>query len=79
MVAELNINKVSAQAWRRYEEIKQPLEAEHFGKFLVIEVKSGDHFIDEDDLQAFKKARAAHPRGTFYLIRIGSKVAFKFK
>ena len=79
MAVELNINEVAAQAWQRYAEIKQPLEAEHFGKFLVIEVKSGDYFIDEDDMQAIKKAKAAYPRGTFYLIRIGYKAAHTLK
>ncbi|MBI3949725.1 MAG: hypothetical protein HY314_04640 [Acidobacteria bacterium] len=79
MAVEPKIAEIAARAWQRYEEIKQPLEAEHFGKFLVIEVKSGDYFIDENDMQAIKKAKAAYPQGAFYLIKIGYEAAYKFK
>jgi hypothetical protein len=72
---ECGTTEVATLAWQRYEKIKKRVEAKHRGEFMVIEVKSGDYFIDQNDMQAIKKARAAYPHGTFYLIR----VAHKFK
>jgi hypothetical protein len=79
MAARMEMSEVSALAWQRYEKIKKRVEPKHRGEFMVIEVKSGDYFIDQNDMQAIKKAQAAHPKGTFYLIRIGYRVTHKFK
>ena len=79
MAVQMEMSEVSALAWQRYEKIKKRVEATHRGEFMVIEVRSGDYFIDQNDMQAIKKARTAHPKGAFYLIRIGYKVAHKFK
>lgn len=70
---------MSRLAWKRYEEIKAELEARHFGKYVMLEVDSGDYFIGDTDWEAYQKARQAHPEKIFHLIRIGYKAAHTLK
>lgn len=52
------------------------VEAEHKGKFLVLDVDSGDYEIDAEDIMAMKRARAKHPDAVFYIARIGVTAAY---
>lgn len=65
--------------WARYEEIREELEAQHYGDYVMIEVDSGDYFVGETPRQALQEAKNAHPNKAFYLIRIGYKAARKLK
>jgi hypothetical protein len=65
---------------RRGEEIyerdfKEKLEPAHTGKFLVIDIDTGDHEMDTDEVAAFQRAMARNPDGNRYLKRIGFPVA----
>jgi len=64
---------------KRYQEIKTQVEAKQKYKFIVIEVDSGDYFIDKDHRKAIIKARKKHPTEIFYLARIGAPAAFSMK
>jgi hypothetical protein len=64
---------------KRYEEIKEKIERRHKHKFIVIEVDSGDYFIDKDPVTATLKARKKYPTAIFYLARIGYPAAFSMK
>ena len=44
---------------------------QHRGKFLTLDILSGDYEIDEDDLSGEKRLRVRHPDGVFYGVRIG--------
>lgn len=61
---------------KRYEEIRDQVEKKYKNKFIVIEVDSGDYFIDKDSVKATLKARKKHPEAIFYLARIGYPAAF---
>lgn len=65
--------------WSHYEEIREELEAEHYGDYVMIEVDSGDYFLGKTPQQALQKAKDVHPDKAFYLIRIGYKAARKLK
>jgi len=65
--------------WTRYEEIKNELEAQHHGEYVMIEVDSGDYFVGKTSEEALHQAQFAHPDKVFYLIRIGYKAAHKLK
>lgn len=56
--------------------IRALVEAEHKGKFLVLDVNSGDYEIDAEDIAAMKRARAKHPEAVFYIARIGFSSAY---
>jgi hypothetical protein len=71
----------SEEVARRGEEIyerdiRSRVESEHRGKFLVIDIGSGDYEIDGNALDATHRVMARHPDGERYLVRIGSPAAY---
>ena len=48
---------------------------EHDGKFLVLDIESGDYEIGDDEMEASRRSRAKHPDGIRYLLRIGYRAA----
>ena len=59
------------------ERIRPQVEAAHKGKFIVIDIETGDFEVDIDDLVATKRALAKRPDGVLYGLRIGSPVAYR--
>lgn len=53
------------------------LEAENFGKFVVIDVSTEEAIIGDSPEDAMNSAREKLPNGVFHLIRIGSPGAFR--
>jgi hypothetical protein len=47
------------------------------GKFIVIDVTSGDYEIDSDHVKALERMLAHHGSDSLYSIRIGSPTAYK--
>ena len=56
-------------------EFKDKLEPAHIGKFLVIDIDTGDSEMDSDEVAAFQRAMARNPDGRRYLKRIGFSAA----
>ena len=56
-------------------EFKDKLEPTHTGKFLVIDIDTGDSEMDTDEVAAFQRAMARNPDGRRYLKRIGFSAA----
>ena len=61
------------------EAVSQELEKTHFGRFIAIEVDSGEYFIGDTALEATRKAQARYPGKIFFLGRIGYRTAYTFK
>jgi hypothetical protein len=57
--------------------IKPSLVADDDGKFVAIDVNSGDHEINEDDYAAISRLRARKPGAEVWLIRAGRKTAYR--
>ena len=57
-------------------ELKEALEANHFGQFVVIEPQSRDYFVHSEAVQASLAAKQVHPDRRCFLMRIGSEAAF---
>lgn len=55
--------------------LRSKLEREHFGKFLVIDVDTGEYEIDEDDLKASLRAYEQKPNGRRFGMRIGYRTS----
>ena len=53
-------------------EIGPQVEAENFGKVLVIDIETGDYELDTDDVAASHRLHAKHPGGALYAMRVGS-------
>jgi hypothetical protein len=72
----------SQEIARRGEEIYQrefrdKLEPTHTGKFLVIDIDTGDYELDADEVAALQRAMARNPDGARYLKRIGFAAAHR--
>jgi hypothetical protein len=67
------------RGWQRYTEVREELEAQHFGEFVMIEVDSGDYFLGATSQEALHRAEAVHPDKAFCLIRIGYKASHKLR
>ena len=59
------------------QQIRPALEPEHEGKFLVVDVETGQYEIDEDDLKATKRVLAKRPDAVLYGLRIGHAAAYR--
>jgi len=52
-------------------QLKSKLEPQNVGKFLVIDIDTGDYEMDEDDLSAALRAYAKSPDGARFEMQIG--------
>jgi hypothetical protein len=68
------ICRIGEEIYRR--DIRPKVMPQHKGKFLVVDIESGDYEMDEDDLRAEEKLRARRPEGVFFLLRVGYATAY---
>lgn len=59
-----------------HRDIRDKVIPQHKGKFLILDIRSGDYEIDTDDLSAEEKLRSRRPDGTFFGLRIGYTSAY---
>jgi hypothetical protein len=57
-------------------EILPSLDSSARGKFLVLDIESGEYEIDSNELAALKRVRARRPGARLYLLRIGFPAAY---
>jgi len=72
----INKAEMAAKGESIYATLKEKLEKEHRGKFVAIEVDSGDYFLGRTLQEADKKARQKYPDRVFYVIRIGRRAVW---
>ena len=64
--------EVAARGRAIYEQrIRDKVEPEHVGKFLVIDIETGEYELDADDVAVMKRAAQKHPADALYGMRIG--------
>lgn len=56
--------------------IKSLVEPEHIGKYIAINVETGDYEIDHDDLVVEDRLLKRYPNGNLFLTRVGAKIAY---
>jgi hypothetical protein len=49
------------------------------GKFVAIDVETGDHAIDADDYVAVKQLRIRRPLAEIWLVRVGQPAAYRMR
>jgi hypothetical protein len=69
---KFSLQEIADRGAARYSELKAGHEPENKGKFLAIEVESGDFYLGEESIKALEQARKAHPGKLFYVVKIGS-------
>lgn len=68
------IGRIGEEIYRR--NIRQKVMPQHKGKFLVLDIESGDYEMGEDDLSTEEILRARRPYGVFFGLRIGYTTAY---
>jgi hypothetical protein len=68
------IQRIGTEIYRR--DIRDQVMPQHKGKFLILDIESGDHEMDEDDLSAEEILRARRPDGILFGLRVGYKSAY---
>ena len=69
---------VAARGEAIYErQIHPTIDAEHHGKFVIIDIETGTYEIDRDDLTATKRVLAKRPDAILYGLRIGYPTAYR--
>jgi hypothetical protein len=59
-------------------DIRPSLEAANLGKFVAIDIETGDFEIDSDELAASDRLLARRPDAQTWLRRVGSRYARRF-
>ena len=57
--------------------VKPKLRPEDDGKFIAIDIDSGEFELDEDDYTAVARMKARHPGAEIYLARAGYPTAHR--
>jgi hypothetical protein len=57
-------------------EIKENLCPEDEGKFVLIDIETGDYEVDTDDMVATDRLFARHPEAQIWMRRVGSRYAY---
>jgi len=58
--------------------LRDKLEPEHKGKFLALDIETGEYEIDADEMATIHRARARMPNAVFYILRVGYPAANHF-
>lgn len=66
-----NVQDLIKRGGEIYETLKENLESEHSGKYVVIEVDSGKHFLGETRDEAISNARKEFPEKIMFIRRVG--------
>ena len=76
--AKFTPEEVASQGEAIYgQQIRDKVEPECNGKFLVMDIESGAYEIDADDLKATKRLLTRCPDAVIYGLRIGFPTAYR--
>ena len=60
------------------EKIRSRVEPHERGKFVVIDVETGDYELDANDATATKRLQKRRPEAVIYGLRVGYRAAYSF-
>jgi hypothetical protein len=70
--------EVARRGQELYEgKIRQKVEPEQIGRFLVVDIESGDYEVADDDLAASDRILARRPNAILYGLRVGRDYAYR--
>ena len=57
------------------QQIRPQVEPQQNGKFMVLDIETGDYEVDMDSYAAYERAAARRSDAPFYLLRVGFPTA----
>jgi hypothetical protein len=77
MLTRLSPEEVGERGRSLYRErIRDRVEKEHWGEFVLIDIESGDYEVDQDDVAAEERLLQRRPEAVLYLMRAGGLPAW---
>jgi len=73
------IREIASKGKALFQKLDPALREKYHGKFIAIEVDSGDYFIGERGIDASMQGKEKYPDKLFYVGRIGHRTAIKFR
>lgn len=71
--------ELGERAHQLYARLREKVETTgNIGKFIVLDVESGDYEIDEQGIESSRRLQARHPGVVLYALRIGYKTVASF-
>ncbi len=70
-IKEKSLQEIADKGTAFYQKIKNQYEPQDNGKFLAIEVETGNVSMADTSKEAVDQARAANPGKLFYVVKIG--------
>jgi hypothetical protein len=71
------IARLGQEAFDRH--VRPALRPEDDGKFIVLDIDTGEYEMDADDYTAVMKMRDRKPTAETWLMRVGQKAAYKIR
>ena len=69
-------HEVVERGQKIYEQkIRSKMRPEDIGKFMIIDIETGDYEMDDDEMAASRRAHARHPEGAFFGMRVGYRTS----
>ena len=62
-----------------YQRLQAELEKTYLGRFVAIEVESGDYCVGEPLTEAKARAREQYPERVFYVVRVGRPTVYAYR
>lgn len=75
LIKKADIHRIAEEGAKIYEGIKGAHDPKNKGKFLAIEISSGNAYLGTTSADALELARQHHPNTIFYIVKIGFDVA----
>ncbi len=59
------------------QQIRAKVDPSAKGKFLVLNIETGEYEIDADELAALRRAKVKNPDAPLYILRVGYATAYR--
>ena len=80
MERQTDVDRIVDRAQEIYDlNFREEYEANHGGRFVVIDIRGGNAYLGQYAEEALQKARKEAPYGVFHLIRVGHPGAFRIR
>ena len=72
-------NTLGERVHELYVQLRDKVEtAGNIGRFIVLDVESGDYEIDDEGIESSRRLLARHPGAILYALRLGYKAVASF-
>lgn len=58
-------------------DVRRQVELEHEGRFVVVDITTGDYEVADDDLEASDRMLERNPDAILYGTRVGERAAYR--